>query len=239
MRIRCPTIRCRVVGSDDPIVLAAKNAGRGGVRKLQHSWVRFLDIQYGKSGDLISYLQQQVKDRGIDYLVHFTHVDNLPSIKRLGLLPRNVLIKLGIPHIALYPNRYDGTSGICLSVMYPNSSMLYHKRMEYGHDCWAFILVSPDVLWKNDCAFFAHNAACAMYRGINLDDLKTTDAFNAVFAEPQNGSRRAMGLHSWCTTDLQAEVKAYKPISQDYFLEIIDRRSPRYHFFLNRRDAIL
>lgn len=231
----------RVITRDDPLAMVAHTAKPGAVRCVRDYWVRFVDIQYGPSKSrrkLNAYLKEQVKDRQIRYLVHFTHVDNLPSIMQLGLLPRDMLIKQNIPYVPLDPIRYDGVSGTCLSIMLPNSSMLYAKAGAYGRHCWAFILVSPAVLWKNDCAFFAHNAACAVYRDVDLSTLKTSAAWDRMFADPRGATRQAMGLPSWFPTDVQAEVKAYDPISPSDFLDVVDINHPAYNYFLCRRNYV-
>ena len=67
-----------------------------------------------------------LKERKIKYLVHFTHIDNLKHILKIGLIPREYL-ELELIRVTLRPRfsdnqRLDGNKKVnCLSVSFPNS----------------------------------------------------------------------------------------------------------------------
>lgn len=176
-------------------------------------------------------IKQQVEEHGIEWLVHFTHIQNVDSILEHGIMPRSETQKLGI-HLGeqfIFPDEFrtDGKNASCLSIMFPNNKMLWHKRQKYGDENWVFLLLKPDVLWECDCAFYPTNAASEGLRHKPVENFKTAGAFEAMFAgevkkhttDETTKITRSSELKSYLPTDVQAEILVFNTISPDYIIE--------------------
>ena len=76
--------------------------------------------------------------------------------------------------------------------------------------------IDPCVLWDKDCAFFRHNAADARMRCTPLNELKTYDAFEAMFKkEDMEGSSSEGISFSFDPVDVQAEVMVFETIEPE------------------------
>lgn len=176
-------------------------------------------------------IKARAKERGIEWLVHFTHIENLESILEYGIIPRLQAEQLnksfGGGFIFPDPYRADGKNASCLSIMFPNNKMLWHKRQEYSDEDWVFLLLRPDILWECDCAFYPTNAASAGLNHRPVENFQTAAAFEAMFDdtviretrfEIENISRSA-DLKAYLPTDVQAEVLVFNNISTNYIFE--------------------
>ena len=175
-------------------------------------------------------IKQQVEMRGIKWLVHFTHLQNVISILKHGIMPRRETEQLDRTLDKewdfIFPDssRADGKNASCLSIMFPNNAMLWHKRKQYPDKHWVFLLLKPDVLWECDCAFYSTNAASTGLRHKPVADFKTIAAFEAMFAsevkkETTDGIKtitRPEGLKPYLPTDVQAEVLVFNTIAPSY-----------------------
>lgn len=175
-------------------------------------------------------IKQQVEMRGIKWLVHFTHLQNVNSILKHGIMPRRETEQLDRTLDKewdfIFPDssRADGKNASCLSIMFPNNAMLWHKRKQYPDEYWVFLLLKPDVLWECDCAFYSTNAASTGLRHKPVADFKTIAAFEAMFAsevkkETTDGIKtitRPEGLKPYLPTDVQAEVLVFNTIAPSY-----------------------
>ena len=107
-------------------------------------------------------IQAIVTARNIPYLVHFTHVDNLPSILQHGLQPRSVVddanqnknnilfgknIIFNDSYRVDYKREYN-----CLSVSFPNWRMFWGCRQNSGGN-WVVLLLHPKILWEKESLF--------------------------------------------------------------------------------------
>src|SRR5690606_28039877 len=78
-------------------------------------------------------LRHWLECRGIQHLVHFTQLANVPTIMRFGLIPREYL-ELELLQLALGGQfsddiRKEGMPHFnCLSITFPNYAMFYRKR---------------------------------------------------------------------------------------------------------------
>lgn len=141
--------------------------------------------------------------RAIPHLVHFTRAANLPGVLQHGLLSRRQAAKQGVVVPFNDALRLDGRSDrISLSVAFPNCKMFYKYRTLDPKVDWVVLLLSPDILWAEDCLFCAHNAADARMIGRSATVLAATEAFEAFFST----EGRADVLKSCDPTDVQAEV---------------------------------
>lgn len=160
-------------------------------------------------------MEDSVKKRNIDYLWHFTRLENVHSILANGLMPRADLEAAN--STATYNDAYraDGQkSANCLSIGHPNYKMFYRLRQENPGVEWVVVGVKPDVLWLKDCAFCMENAASGNVTCIPIDQRRGVDAFEMLF-DPVEGTptRLALNLPDYCPTNPQAEVLVFDTIA--------------------------
>lgn len=167
-------------------------------------------------------MQQILADRQIDWLLHFTRVDNLPNILKQGLLPRSVLEQNNIAFSYNDEYRYDNCSNaICTSVEFPNYKMFYQLRMTNPDVDWAVLLLDAQVICDFQCAFCSTNAGSASMYGINIESRKGAKAFLKLFDELPNGpTRKEMGLGDWFPTNPQSEVLVFGNIPTLYIKKV-------------------
>ena len=175
-------------------------------------------------------IKQQVEMRGIKWLVHFTHLQNVNSILKHGIMPRRETEQLDQTLDKewdfIFPDssRADEKNASWFSIMFPNNEMLWHKRKQYPDEYWVFLLLKPDVLWECDCAFYSTNAASTGLRHKPVADFKTIAAFEAMFASEVKKETtyeiktitRPEGLKPYLPTDVQAEVLVFNTIAPSY-----------------------
>lgn len=163
-------------------------------------------------------IQAIVADRNIPYLVHFTRVENLPSILRNGLCPRGLLNGLNNEVTLINDTvRADGKTGYnCLSISFPNCSMFWRCRIdengERDNTDWAVLLISKRILSEKNCLFYPINAATNTVSGLPIHNFNNANALEAMFAYD-----RDHWLENHDPTDVQAEVLVEGIIEPEYF----------------------
>jgi hypothetical protein len=174
---------------------------------------------------LQSERRRVVEARGISELIHFTWVENLPSILRSGILPRATLEGLPIRPRFVDPARYDRRKYCtCLSITFPNYRMLFkmHEGRAVAKRLWAILAISPEVLVTHRCGFYQRNAALHEYQGERTEYRSTADHLEAMFADEVAGRLRAhLNLRPNLTTDPEAEVSVIGPISPRYIERVL------------------
>ena len=174
-------------------------------------------------------IQAIVQRRKIDFLVHFTPVQNLPSILQHGILPRSELEDQGIS--AIYPDtlRLDQFLGrISASISFPNYQMLYQKTAAFTGCEFCICVVAPRVLWERHCLFTIRNAAASGQRDAAVRADWSSQALEAMFFEPISNPagqaiRTARRLPDHFTTNPQAEVLIEGHIPSDWIQQIMVR----------------
>jgi len=161
--------------------------------------------------------------RGIQYLVHFTQVGNVPSILEHGLLSRRELDKRGIPYRWNDENRFDeALDAISLSISFPNYRMFFrlrqHKRNEGAR--WVVLMLSSAILWEYKCTYHYTNAARKEFRDKYRGDLQSLGVFEGMFAPEIRGISRDPDIPPFYTTDPQAEVLIFQRIPTEKVLEV-------------------
>ncbi|MCX2979076.1 DarT ssDNA thymidine ADP-ribosyltransferase family protein [Candidatus Marimicrobium litorale] len=147
--------------------------------------------------------KEWLANRGIQRLVHFTELKNVPYIARYGLIPREYLeqevVKMALGAGFSDAQRSDGMREYnCLSLTSPNYRMFYKKRTEQKQRRWAVIEFNPEVLTEFFFQFTPTNAASGC-----LPEAGIKGAEN-MFELPQ--LRKTLGLEPPETTDPQAEA---------------------------------
>ncbi|GFZ86267.1 DarT ssDNA thymidine ADP-ribosyltransferase family protein [Sphingobium fuliginis] len=159
-------------------------------------------------------LQTRVSQRSLPFLVHFTRVENLPSIMCHGLRSISAMQSEKIAFRWNDEQRLDGhEDAVSLSIAHPNDKLFYRWRMSNPQQGWAVLLLDPSVLWTCASAFCAHNAADRRISRQERTALSSVAAFDAMFAD-QDGqtSRSTQNLRLCDPTDVQAEILVFDPI---------------------------
>lgn len=151
-------------------------------------------------------IEQFVKDRGIDCLMHFTRASNLPTIIERGLVTRDTLLLEGKQDLCNDKLRIDNTYAVCASIGFPNYKMFWGLRQDNPNVEWVVLALDPKVLWETACAFCVANAASAAVTAIPLEQRMTLQAFKAMFADFGEKQRGSLALPDGCPTNPQAEV---------------------------------
>lgn len=169
-------------------------------------------------------IENILRERQIQYLCHFTRLENLESILTHGLIPRSDLY-----NPVFNPNRDLRVSGlfndtvradekinaICLSIAFPNSKMFYKLRREQENSQWVVIVLHSSLLLSKNCAFYPTNAANNNVRHSDISNFQGERAFNILFDDI--GDERQFLLPK-DPTDVQAEVLVFDKIEQRYIV---------------------
>ncbi len=175
-------------------------------------------------GDDRAIIKAKSEARGVPHLIHFTRVENLPSIMKRGLWPVSRLVDN--EEIEFHRNDYQRwdryPDANCLSIAHPNSRMFCKYRLsvpEQKQD-WAVLVLDKSVLWTTDAAFCRHNAADNRMRKTPLDQLKRGEAFDAMFERLDGQTSRDLEfLASYDPPDVQAEIPVFEDLSPKLITE--------------------
>ena len=168
-------------------------------------------------------LETRVRALELPYLVHFTRVENLPSIMQHGLCSITTLRDKQIDFRFNDHLRLEGQPhAICLSIGHPNDKMFASYRWKSPDQGWAVVVVDRCVLWSLDTAFCNHNAADKRIRQRSLGDLKTVAAFDNLFIPLSNlPSREESRLLPYDPTDVQAEVLVFDTLLPEFISGVV------------------
>lgn len=173
-------------------------------------------------------IRQIIQRRKIRWLCHFTPCENLPSIEKEGLRPRNLISH---DFYITDGSRYDQhRDSICLSISQPNTFLL-DKKMQSGK--LYLLLIAPNVLYEKECLFFPHNAATASYRNIDPHFFQGAEALENLFSDEVNYQKsngcnytvfrkNSHKLLDCETTSKQAEVQCLDIIEPEYIKCVIE-----------------
>ncbi|MDI9691732.1 DarT ssDNA thymidine ADP-ribosyltransferase family protein [Acinetobacter baumannii] len=161
-----------------------------------------------------------LQERGIEYLTHFTSIENLKSILKHGFLSRAELEKQEIKYTYFDHDRRDQKlNALSFSISFPNSAMFYSYRNRYPDNTWCLILLNSAVIYTKDCAYYPTNAASNQFRLKNVSQYKSYEALNALFADRVQNSQgilhRSSLLKDQDTTDVQAEIMVFDNIQPE------------------------
>jgi|Wag4MinimDraft_11_1082651.scaffolds.fasta_scaffold00773_7 hypothetical protein len=167
-------------------------------------------------------IREIVLEREIKNLVHFTSLQNLKSILKLGLLSVNDLKNKNIEFTKNDPYRLDNyEEAICLSITFTNYKTFYYHRSKYDDREWVVLVLDSSVLWEKDCLFINGNAASSknnISRKSKNNHLNNIKDFRSLFSEKKGYDRDSTPLNM--TTDPQAEVLVFNRIEKRYIREV-------------------
>jgi len=178
-------------------------------------------------------INQIIKERKIDELYHFTHLENLESILLDGLLSRKNLEKKNINAFINDKDRFDKHPDyISISVSFPNYKLFckFRNEISSSKEDWVVIGISPKILSSyKEKLFTCHNAAHDLWK-CNNDKLYGTaksleNMFNKEIQNQDNYyykiiKRSDLDIPVNYTTDPQAEVLIKSGIELEYITSI-------------------
>lgn len=163
--------------------------------------------------------------RNIEYLMHFTRVENLQSILRNGLYPREDLDENGCIFNDTY--RYDRCeNAVCTSIEFPNYKMFYSLRSANPDTRWVVLAIDSQILLDVSCAFCETNAGSQDMYQIPLGKRMGKLALEQLFKDDSFGHKRGeLDIPDCYPTNPQAEVLVFGKIPTEYI---------KYVFFNDR-----
>jgi hypothetical protein len=174
---------------------------------------------------------QYLRQRGVEHLVHFTRIGNLPSLLRYGLLSRQELTSRAIQHQFNDAARFDYLpNAICLSISFPNYKLFYRLRQENPGADWVVVRLKPDIVEHKHCVFCPSNAANRELANSPIEPRMTPMALHAMF-ENHDGmpARELLNIPDRFPTNPQAEILVLDPIEPTYITDVIVDARDRIH----------
>lgn len=183
---------------------------------------------------------KEIKDfceaQGIQNIMHFTRAENIESILKHGLVPRDQIESNLMHYLPKFNDqqRLDGIrNAVCLSIGFPNYKMFYKYRMKCSGD-WGILLVQSAVLYELECVFCFENAASHNVKDIPLSERRTFEALKNLFSDLPGVSRDSLKLPPTYTTNPQAEVLVLESIPPSFISEIHFINSASYETWQNK-----
>lgn len=173
-------------------------------------------------------IKRIVETRRIQFLTHFTSIENVLGILTFGLLPRvllGVVRNAGLKAVVTDEDRLDLCShASSLSISFPNYRMFYKYRTAMKGKTWAVLKISPVILWEKECVFCGENAASSRVRNLSITSRKGPEALQKLFQDYQTSERskeRAiLKLPDGYPTHPQAEVLAFGTVEPKFLLQV-------------------
>lgn len=194
-------------------------------------------IRFASTRFQVEEFTQKVR---IPHLTHFTQCENLPSILRHGLMSVSACTEQGLAPIRNDIHRYDmQLEGTSLSIAFPNYRMFWKYRQLEAEKDWAVLLISTQVLWEKNCAFYRYNAADARMSRKPREQMKLASALRDMFSTTEE-SRRDSWLRAYDPTDPQAEVMVYETVEPDLIqaiaFETRDAQAKHLHYLAGKEN---
>lgn len=163
-----------------------------------------------------------LQNRGVQHLMHFTRIGNIPGILSHGLLSRQELASRGLAHTINDLYRYDQLPAVCLSISFPNYKMFYGLRRDHSEEDWAILRLKPELLDTKRCVFSHANAARRELANIPTEQRMTLEALNKMFSDHDGmPARSSLNIPDCYPTNPQAEILVLDPIEPSYILDIV------------------
>ena len=186
--------------------------------------------------------EQELINRGIDYLVHFTPTINLISIFEQGkILSRALLEQFDVFQTDIFDYveftddvRFDDKNFINLSIQHPNSFLFnrfQQKTSEHIHITWCVLKINPKYIYEKHTLFSVTNAANSHNKrilGVTGDFEKFKKLFdNSINVVTSYNSRviTRNNISDKYPTDEQAEVLVKNEIPLSEIIQVCFKNS--------------
>lgn len=159
-------------------------------------------------------LAAEIENRGIRFLCHATHPENLPSIAKHGILSRKQLDDQGIEAKISDAHRMDGfRDSVSCTIEVPNASFMWSVKGR-SRD-WVVLLLDTEPLLHPSTLFFPTNAA----RANGSQGGRGLESFRAMYGN--TAAKRDSSHVRACPTDIQAEVLVARRIEPTLIRKLV------------------
>ena len=178
------------------------------------------------SPEMAKRLTTEIKDRKIQFLTHFTRLENLASILTYGLLPADMLKAEGRTNFVKYnspalPGIWQ--NAISFNISFPNYRLFYNLQEQRGYD-WVVLVFDINLLLQQPFYYFIYPAANLINTPIFESEispkLQSFEAFETLFADSENVRRAFLQIPDSYPTHPQSEVLTFQPVSLNSLLEV-------------------
>lgn len=159
-----------------------------------------------------NYVREIITKRKIEYLVHFTRIENLHSILLNGLVPVSIQGQMELPSLHNDEQRIDyKLDCTSCSIGFPNYKLFFKFRGEvYPNTRWVIIVLDKDILFSptNIAYYYKTNAASILPR-VDLCTAKALENMFCEFITTKNNkmiNRNSLQIDDSYPTDPQAEI---------------------------------
>lgn len=166
-------------------------------------------------------IKQELLNRRITKLFHFTHSSNLKSIMEIGLQTKTYLLQNSIKFIDSDQERLDGvTNSISFSIGKPNTYLLNVKNSKLNHKLVILEIAANNLLTQPFAAFPA-NAAKSWFREGEYEKISRyvgIKGLRGMYLHPR--LRQECAIPSAEPTDVQSEILFFEPVGSRTILRI-------------------
>ncbi|WP_058282209.1 DarT ssDNA thymidine ADP-ribosyltransferase family protein [Ruegeria denitrificans] len=165
-------------------------------------------------------IKEVAEAHGVRRVLHFTAIENIPSIVQHGLLSVQECRRRGLEVVTTDCFRIDNrTDTICTTITNVNCEMLNRKIVDFPNRRWVILHLSPEILWECRCRFLHTNAS---RREILPYDhfYESAEAFEAMFRRNRAGITivGSQAIPANVPLDPQAEVQVSDHIPARFIL---------------------
>lgn len=172
-------------------------------------------------------IMEFILKRKIKKLIHFTNINNLECILKIGIIPRTLLDEKNIIYKPTDEKRFDGRPDCsCVSIEYPNFKMLHYKKNGSSNIYVMIVLDAGAILLNNIKKYYVYiNAANsnATYQ-LTSDRLSNIKYLKNMFLPRVSDTKctyeREDSDPDFITTNPQAEILINGKIDTHDILEI-------------------
>jgi len=171
-------------------------------------------------------IRQLIKKIKLNCLTHFTHMDNLKSILRFGILPASILCRNKTfenitRHNGKLPPEWE--SFVSLNISFPDYKLFSDLNNHMPSD-WVILLIDPKALTDFPCYFFPHRALDIINNApmprLFLPEFQKYSDFKALFSDREDIKRSDLNIPAFYTTDPTSEVLSAFPIGPSYITHV-------------------
>lgn len=172
---------------------------------------------------IAEHIAAVIQAQQIEDVLHFTRLENVPTILEHGLLTRSDLNNAGLKVYASDADRLDKEdNAVSVSISCYCPRMFEGKRYRAGNEAWAILILHPSLLWNYRCLFLRRGAGrnSTKYEsgkgGYALE--KLFKDYSLLMEPGKTGFRAEYGLLPSWPTFSDSEVQVMSPIHPGYIM---------------------